>query len=422
MITVVGDQHQSIFRWAGARPENINALSELLKDNITHRNLQSNYRSPPVHVELANLFRRGAEKYGIDPTPSVPKRASVESSLVIKEFQAIHEELSYISQEISRLIQSGVSPNDISILARTNKQLLDLESPMISRHIPYKIRQDPRSVIFQSPFRYIHAVMSLIINPNNPLAIGEILSNAKGIGPANLRKIKISLVPSSEIPVIQQLITLFKQTKKYHIYLPIVEEIIIPVLSVGIDQNPGRIAKSIFDRTQESVNLLSEEAQPIPNKPSLDISPLGLQKAVQTIINIQNIAISESYEPLTNKELFDHVYEILNLANDTATEDEDEPNKPRVALSTIHSFKGLESDYIFNSCLTNFKQTDPEDVEARCVFYVSITRAKKRMYMTSSRFLQGYDGRPVQGYPNPLFQEYISNIEIYKKNLGGQSK
>jgi ATP-dependent DNA helicase UvrD/PcrA len=132
-LCAVGDDYQSIYAFTGATPEYLLALPQRFPQAAVVR-LESNYRSTPEVLELANRIvpsLGGAEKIlratlGSGPEPlarSFTDRGS-ETAFVVERVRALHAE--------------GVPLEEITILCRTNARLADFEEPFHEAEIPFQ--------------------------------------------------------------------------------------------------------------------------------------------------------------------------------------------------------------------------------------------------------------------------------------------
>jgi len=142
-LFVVGDPRQSIFGWRGS---DINYILEFEKNrkNVEVVHLTKNYRSEREIVEFMNSSisemglpdlsskDRGVNGQGLDVR---------ENRIRILSFENEEAEREFILNEI---IRGGVPADEIFVLARTNRQLMELSALMKSRGIVHFVRTDDR--------------------------------------------------------------------------------------------------------------------------------------------------------------------------------------------------------------------------------------------------------------------------------------
>ena len=129
-LCVVGDDYQSIYAFTGAGPEHLLAVPSRYPNALVVR-LEENYRSTPQVLELANRLvpnLGGAEKV-LRPTRDDGPEP------VVRPFATPEAE----GREIVAAIRtSGVPPEEVAILCRTNARLTDFEELLHEAHIPFQ--------------------------------------------------------------------------------------------------------------------------------------------------------------------------------------------------------------------------------------------------------------------------------------------
>jgi DNA helicase-2/ATP-dependent DNA helicase PcrA len=132
-LCVVGDDYQSIYAFTGAGPQHLLEMPRRFP-NATVVRLETNYRSTPQVLELANrLVPRlgGAEKV---------LRASLPDGEdpVVRSFAAVEDEGDFVVERIRALNADGVPYDEMAILCRTNARLGDFEEPLHAAEIPFQ--------------------------------------------------------------------------------------------------------------------------------------------------------------------------------------------------------------------------------------------------------------------------------------------
>ncbi|CAB4889189.1 unannotated protein [freshwater metagenome] len=137
-ICVVGDPAQTIYSFAGATPVFLNTFTQRFPDAEVIR-LSTGYRSTPEITFAANSILRvgsmGQELVAHNSHGSKP---------TVQGFKDEQSEISGILDEITALLTSGVQPQEIAVLARTNSQLSAVERAMNNQKIPYQVRNTER--------------------------------------------------------------------------------------------------------------------------------------------------------------------------------------------------------------------------------------------------------------------------------------
>lgn len=391
-ICVVGDIDQNIYSWRGATIENILNFE---KDypNATVITLEKNYRSTKTILAAANSVieknRMRRKKTLFTDNPHGEKISLLVSYSEADEARAI--------ADISRdLIASGTPSREISVLYRANFQSRILEETFIKKNIPYQLvgvrffeRKEIKDVI-----SYIRAALSLNENTGKQTGSEEQTSwgdiariinvPARGIGKVTVAKVvagQTESLPSATREKIKSFWKLLEDIKK---------EIAEKKLSEAV--------KFVIQET--GIERLYRE---------------GVGEDEERLLNVRElVTVAAQYDHLpSGVEDF--------LANAALASDQDDLTKDKdaVKLMTVHAAKGLEFDNVFIAGLEQdlfpFKHAgedkidEAEEEEERRLFYVAITRARKKLYLSHAIIRTVYGTQRVAA-PS----EFIEDIE---KNL-----
>ena len=355
-LTVVGDPDQNIYSWRGA---NINIILSLKNhyDNLKDFYLEENYRSTKAIVETSqNLIKYNKERFSDIELFTNNETGNLVSALV---FKSEDQEAKQVSNQIKTYIEEGVSPSEIAVIYRTNKESSRFELELNSLNIPYKVVGGFR-FFDRKEIKETLAFLDFIINPKD-IFFEEIINvPSKGIGPKKLEQIKDEAFQAGT--------SLFEYVKtnisKYSKLIPLVEE--LDFIQSKIDSK--HFIKH-FDNFLESIgyyDMYKLETNRIEQvKELLELFEEHLKEEDNITDAIaemrQNIALQSSQD--------------VNVAEDEVT------------LMTAHSSKGTEFEVVFvvnfkNGSFPHFMNRDIE--EERRLAYVSITRAKKHLHLSYS--------------------------------------
>lgn len=169
-VFVVGDDDQSIFRFQGANVQNISDYSQRHRESLQTVVLTQNYRSSqPILNASMSLIGYNKERL-VNLLPNLSKDLTAQGSN--KQITTLPEVVSYyniaqeevaIADQVTKLIESGVSAGEIAIIYRQHRQVGNLERVFAQRNIPINIRR--KVDILKEPlidnivllFRYLHA-------------------------------------------------------------------------------------------------------------------------------------------------------------------------------------------------------------------------------------------------------------------------
>ncbi len=417
-LCVVGDDSQSIYSFRGARIENILNFKNDYPDFKLFK-LEQNYRSTKTIVHAANsLIQHSKER--------IPKVIFTENEVgdkieVLKSLTEV-EEAFVISKIIENLhVKQQISYNEIAILYRTNAQSRPLEDSLRRINIPYRI-YGGTSFYQRKEIKDILAYIRLCINLYDNESLKRIINfPARGIGETTLQKIETfaqqnnlslweCLLRANEMESITKT-TVFK-IKNF-----------VSIISTLKEQSTNYPAFEFINRLMQSTGI-KEELEKEKN-----IEGIDRMNNVQELIN----SIKEFEENFV--ELYDFkpgIADFLDYVALLTSVDENKNDKKldKVTLMTAHSAKGLEFDVVFIAGaeknkfpLTNFLSNGQNIEEERRLFYVALTRAKKKAFISFSEQTMRW-GKLEYTSPSPFIFEIepqylnipfeISNQKQYK--------
>lgn len=375
-ICVVGDADQTIYTWRGADINNILSFGQEYPETKTIL-LEENYRSTQNILTAANdvirkntlrkeknLFTKNAEGEKITLAPAYDQNA----------------EANYIAAEAGRLIEQGVAAREIAVLYRANFLSRTLEEACLNADVPYQVvgvRFFERKEI-KDTISYIRAAL----NPNSLSDIKRIINSPpRGIGKVTLTKLFAG--QEHELHASKQVgIQKFRN---------ILEEIRAAMLI----KKPSELIKFVIEKSGMEALFkggTSEDHERLENSKEL----------VTLAIKYDTQAIPEGIEKLI---------EDATLASDQDTLMKDES---AIKLMTIHASKGLEFDCVFICGLeegifpSGGRETKDlvQFEEERRLFYVALTRARKKVYLTCASVRTIFGERQAQ-----IPSEFISDID-----------
>jgi DNA helicase-2/ATP-dependent DNA helicase PcrA len=384
-VFVVGDDDQSIYRWRGAEVRNILNFEKSFPECSVFR-LEQNYRSTRVildaaHSVIKNNRSRKEKKLWT-------AREMGEPIVLIEAFDELDEArkiLNRIRYEISRNKRNF---QDFVVLYRTNAQSRAIEDALRRSGISYVIVGGIK-FYERKEIKDFLAYLRIMANPRDELSLRRIINvPQRGVGAATLTKLEEHAAEHS-IPVHEALL--------------------------GVDEIPG-----IASATKERIRDLGETFEKyLSLKDTLGLDEYarvlndeigflrlfkeeGTIEALNRYDNIQEMlsAISEFCETRSDPTLEAFLEEVALIT------DIDQWNEQAnaVTLMTLHSAKGLEFPVVMISGLEEGlfplmrSRENPEDFEEeRRLFYVGLTRAEQRVYLSWARnrrrFTEGFTNR-----------------------------
>lgn len=389
-IAVVGDGDQSIYGWRGADIRNILRFEEDYPD-ATSVLLEENYRSTQTILTAANkvieknIYRKKKNLF-----------TKNEEGDKIKIYTAYDEndEANFIANSVRELLDSGytdskntkhsVTPEEIAVLYRANFQSRALEEAFLRKNITYTLlgtkffeRKEVKDVI-----SYIRAAL----NQDSTVDIKRIINSpVRGIGKTTLLKIlegkehELTSSAKDKVQSFRSLLAAIEQKTK--------------------TDKASEVVKYVITMSGMEKGFKDEDEQ-------------------ERLENVRELAtLALKYDSYNAPEGIEKMLEEAALASDQDTiEDEKErAKKPGVKLMTVHASKGLEFDFVFITGLEqelfphsrmNEASTPESEEEERRLFYVALTRARKKLYLSHSNVRTIFGNKQIT-----LPSEFLSDID-----------
>ena len=382
-LMVVGDDDQSIYGWRGADIRNILDFETAFSGAHTVR-LEQNYRSSAVILSAANaVIAENVDRKG--KTLRTDRVGGEPITLVTTSSET--DEARWIADEIEARLSDGpgVAYRDIAILYRTNAQSRALEDVFRRRGLPYQIVGGVR-FYERREIQDVLAYLRLISNPLDAGAFDRVVNYPRrGVGNTSLERLSawanaegISVLEAAaradEAPDVPKggargLIAFAALVQRYS--------------ALASQRGVGELLETLVEELDFFGHLADE-------------GPEGEDRAdnVRELIAGALDYNAELLEDLEGETL-DHFTELdlfLQQVALVADVDRHDPDAQAVTLMTLHNAKGLEFPVVFISGLEDGlfplgrAYDNPSELEEeRRLFYVGITRAENKLYLTHAR-------------------------------------
>ena len=367
-IAVVGDDDQSIYAWRGAKIENILNFQKQFH-NVKLVKLEQNYRSTSLILDAANsLIEHNKKRLGKTLI------STKETGQDIELLQSYDEkdESQKVCVAIKGLLKEGIKPSEIAILYRVNALSRALEEALMKAQLPFKILSGMR-FYERTEIKDIIAYLRFLLNHNDDFSLKRIINKPKrAFGETSFKKLQ-SKAKELNLPLFETLCAL--QGTKF--------------FSAKLDKEMATFTNAIMQLSQiDDLRLLLDEFEKlIKLKDFYKDSTDGDER-------VRNI--DEFYANVKERADKGEIASINELLNEISLQSEqDEVEGECVYLMSIHASKGLEFDAVFIVGLEDgffpILSEDGDIEEERRLAYVAITRAKKRLFLstTNSRFYRG---------------------------------
>lgn len=381
-IFVVGDADQSIYSWRGAEISNIIDFEKDFPGAKTIL-LEENYRSTKNILDAANNIIL-QNKNRIDKNLFTQGTSGEKISVYMAKNE--RDEAKHVGEEIISLLDSGVKANKIAILFRANFQSRTFEEKMLYMGIPYQVlgikffdRKEVKDIV-----AYIRASM----NRESMVDIKRTINYPKrGIGKIGLEKIVSGEKLNGALELKKQ--AYFKILDEIKEYIP--------------GKKVSEIISFVLEKSGIKTDLMSQGEE-------------GHER-LSNIFEFQNFG--NKYDFLEGEEAILTMLDEVSLLSDQDSIQNDP--KSGVKLMTVHASKGLEFDHVFivglEEGLFPYEkegESKKDGEEERRLFYVAVTRARKRLFLSYcvTRFIFG--SLSLQE-PSIFLQDIPSNLVTIKE-------
>lgn len=429
-VCVVGDDAQSIYSFRGATIENILQFQKDYED-VKVVKLEQNYRSTQSIITAANeVIKRNK---GQIPKNLWTENAEGEKIRLVRTMTD-NDEGKFVADTIQeQKLRNHFNNRDFAILYRTNSQSRAFEESLRRMAIPYTI-YGGISFYQRKEIKDFIAYLRVIVNPNDEESLKRIINfPARGIGKSSLDK-AVLMANEKNISmwdVISQAATMGYKAGT----LEAIEQFVLMIRSFAsmlntknayeVATHVGKqtnIVKELFnDKTTEGLaryeniqELLNSIKEWVDNQQNLALID-------EDGILIDNINIQETQKGQAG--LSGYLQQIT-LLTDT---DQKDPDADTVKLMTIHAAKGLEFSCVFAAGLEESLfpnamsiNTREELEEERRLFYVVITRAKHKLWITYANSRYRF-GSVIQNDPSRFIEE-IPEDQMDRSYAGGGIK
>lgn len=397
-VCVVGDDAQSIYSFRGATIENILQFQKDY-DDVTVVKLEQNYRSTQSIIHIANQVI--SNNKGQIPKVLFTQNPEGEKIKIVRT-ASDNEEGKFVADTIQeQKLRNHYANKNFAILYRTNAQSRAFEESLRRMGIAYTI-YGGISFYQRKEIKDFVAYLRLIINPADEEALKRIINYpARGIGKTTIDK--VILLANTHNVTMWQVLQQASQFGFRQGTADIINEFVTMIQSFS-SMLEKQTAYEVAFHVGKQTNLVKELFN--------DKSTEGLQRYenIQELLN----SIKEWVESPDNDEgevidkgLGSYLQQITLLTD----ADEKDPDADTVKLMTIHAAKGLEFDCVFAAGLEEMLfpnamsiNTREELEEERRLFYVVITRAKKKLWITYANTRYKF-GSLVQNEPSRFIME-----------------
>jgi DNA helicase-2/ATP-dependent DNA helicase PcrA len=381
-LFVVGDIDQCVYTWRNATIENLLKFEDTYA-NAKHVVLEHNYRSTKTIVDAANGIieknQNRKEKH------AVTNNAEGEP-ITIHSSNTAETEARWIAQQTARILRKGVPPEEIAVLFRTNFQSRALEEAFLHAGIPYRLlgtrffdRKEVKDVL---------AWIRVALEPDREVdRMRAVQSPPRGIGKVTLGKLVAG--KQSELRAADR-------TK-----VAAFETLLASLREAAETLTPSEFVKLVIERSGMQSALIKEG-----------------EDGQERLENAKELGtLASRHDGTPGLEGICSFLAEAALAGDQDEMDR-EAGKTGVTLMTVHAAKGLEFDTVFVTGLEEglfphegMGNEERDEEEERRLFYVAVTRAKKKLILTLARIRRIY-GTDYMAEPSSFLRD-ISPLLVH---------
>jgi DNA helicase II / ATP-dependent DNA helicase PcrA len=408
-ICVVGDDDQSIYSWRGANYQNIVNFEKDFPE-LMEIKLEQNYRSTGNILAAANQLisnnknRKTKELW-----------TGLESGKAIETFYPDDEmkEAEFIARLIATLtVREGLSYHDFGVLVRTNSLAATIENAFLAENIPYRV-SGGQSFFQRKEIKDIIAYLRVLSNPDDDVNLLRIINTPRrGIGRVSLEKIRdladqrewslysaISAIRFAEDAPVSDHVK--ESLGEFVTFIEYYRE------QIFTGKNMAATCRSLVDKI-DYWGYLIQENQKNERAARWKYKNIGFF-----------LDLFERWEKDPDNEE-PNIFTYLNRITLITRDDDQDDGDGMVNLMTIHASKGLEFEIVFlagveDQIIPHARsiEEDPDNIEEeRRLFYVAITRAKRKLFITCCR-TRRINRELIDSVPSPFLEEIPPELIEY---------
>jgi len=433
VITVVGDDNQSIYKWRGAAVSNIISFMETYKNAKTIV-LTANYRSTQTILDQTYKLIKANDPDTLEAKLKIPKKLTSARKVIGQPIgfslsENVDSEADWVAQKIEKL-KNKYEYKDFAVLVRANNHSEPFAGSFSRLGIPFQFL-GPGQLFKQPEVKDLISYLTIINDPLCDPAIFRVFSmDVFSLSARDLAIIK-SFAKKYNLSLFESLEKVAKDKKSKKRPLPKInkksKEIIKNLIEM-IHRHLGLVNKEtggqiLYYFLQDS-QILKNYLDPKTDKDQK--TALNIAKFFDKVKSFESQADQSSVP-----DLLDWVTLRMEMGESPLASETDWSENNAVNILTVHSAKGLEFPVVFLVNLVNQRfptnrrsevipvpqplikeilpQGDPHEQEERRLFYVGATRAKDYLFLTAAKF---YGEGKMQKKVSPFVGEILPEGEL----------
>ena len=384
-ICVVGDVDQNIYSWRGATIKNIMNFEEDYPE-VKEVILEQNYRSTQRILSVANTV---IEKNVMRKEKNLFTKNNEGEKITLYNAVSESDEALFVATKAQEIISNHTPANEIAVLYRANFQSRVLEEAFLGMNIPYQVLGT--RFFDRKEVKDILSFIKASINPEDLNSLGRIINvPPRGIGKVTFLKVAEGNEDQLKGAAKEKVELFRKKLSDINHQIQITK--------------PSEVIKFILKYSGMEDLFKST----------------GGEDNIERLENVKELAtLATKYDNMEKPAGIEKLLEDAALASDQDTLEKDNGG---VKLMTVHASKGLEFDYVFITGLEGglfphdrFDEKKEDEEEERRLFYVALTRARKKLFLTYAGVRTIFGSQQVNTpseFIEDIDQEHIDDSEM----------
>jgi DNA helicase-2/ATP-dependent DNA helicase PcrA len=404
-LMVVGDDAQAIYGFRGAEIRNILEFEDTFPDARVIK-LEQNYRSTQTILDAANAVIRNNRGQKLK---TLWTEIGQGDPIKIREVDDEHAEARFVTGEIQRLVDEGVSRAELAVFYRTNAQSRVLQDTLVRAEIAYQVIGGTK-FYERAEIKDAIAYLTVLVNGQDAGAFTRIVNSPRrGIGSTSMSHVLA-----------------FANTTGTSIWDAAAEPERVPGLGAAAIKALRRFMGTMAllrERAQSSLPIAALLREILQETGYLDAlvaeRTVEAQGRIENLDELVNVAVEYDASD-TEATLADFLQQIALITDADARDDDD----GLVTLMTLHNAKGLEYPIVFmigceEGVFPHSRALDEGGLEEeRRLCYVGITRAQRDLYLTYARTRTVFGARSW-GVPSRFIGEIPADLTDREQTTPG---
>ena len=395
-ISLVGDGSQNLYSFSGSNP-NILKEYDTKYENVTVINMNTNYRSLPNIIDHGNILTKYYYGKGRNYVPAIPNREG-EGIVLFDYYETAVEESMCTFKYIKRDIENGVPLSDIAVLYRNNNMSQYLEALLRSENIPYEL-SGGSSLFDNDEIKSLGAFLKVIATDFDDSSVLYDLVAMRTIGGFRITNASLNKI------------NWYARENKCSFFMALNE----------CDYNGRGMVLETLNKLYDIRDRFSKDSVVIRMAKSF-ISKFGFDKRIQELPEEEReprvMALNLVLDSIGKMDLNNAISFISGKGK--AIKEDEENDKEKITLSTVHQSKGLEWKRTY---VIRFDALPSLDVYSGVnLAYVSISRAQEYLRVSAikrNEFMDVLMGMaPEYNYDEDMYDLDKEMEDIFNKIIG----